>query len=526
MKKHIAAGWRYVRYGRIVLGWIVMSTFLLGFLGVVNASALARWQLLPALLAGNVLAVTVLVLLTLCFGRVYCSVLCPLGLWQDFVSYLAERRKGGRRRYAYRQESWKLRYGVLAVLASGLLGGAAAIPLLLDPYTIFGRIATHLFAPAIHSGANQLIRWQIAYDGPDLGLAHTDVVTFGTTAVLVAAAYLIVISLVAWRYGRLYCQAFCPVGTLLGTVSRHAVLQLHFGTDCISCGLCAKSCPSSCIDVPHHRIDASRCIDCFTCVSVCPKGALAFGRPSKETITTSNAGSTQNLPNASRQPGESDNPNQPNAAPSLTRRQMIAGSALATLAAAGALTKGARGTALAAAPEKVVRPPGALSYATFSERCTGCHLCVASCPQGILRPANLEYGLGGIFQPRLDFTAGYCDPACTRCSDICPAGAITPVAPEKKKTLKIGTALYRPDTCVILTEGRTCGHCAEVCPIHAIEMADDGNGHLLPKVHHRRCIGCGSCEYHCPAQPKAIRVAGKEEQTIVQTNGQFGRGKK
>ena len=526
MKKHIAAGWRYVRYGRIVLGWIVMSTFLLGFLGVVNASALARWQLLPALLAGNVLAVIVLVLLTLCFGRAYCSILCPLGLFQDFVSFLAERRKGGKRRYAYRQESWKLRYGVLAVLVLGLLGGAAAVPLLLDPYTIFGRIATHLFAPVVHSGANQLIRWQMAYDGPDLGLARTDVVTFGTIAVLVAAAYLVVISVVAWRHGRLYCQAFCPVGTLLGTVSRHAVLHLHFGAGCISCGLCAKSCPSSCIDVPHHRIDASRCIDCFTCVSVCPKGALAFGRPSKETITTSNAGSTQNLPNASRQPGESDNPNQPNAAPSLTRRQMIAGSALATLAAAGALTKGARGTALAAAHEKVVRPPGALSYATFSERCTGCHLCVASCPQGILRPANLEYGLGGIFQPRLDFTDGYCDPACTRCSDICPAGAITPVAPEKKKTLKIGTALYRPDTCVILTEGRTCGHCAEVCPIHAIEMADDGNGHLLPKVHHRRCIGCGSCEYHCPAQPKAIRVAGKEEQTIVQTNGQFGRGKK
>ena len=505
MKKHIAAGWRYVRYGRIVLGWIVMSTFLLGFLGVVNASALARWQLLPALLAGNVLAVIVLVLLTLCFGRVYCSVLCPLGLWQDFVSYLAERRKGGRRRYAYRKESWKLRYGVLAVLASGLLGGAAAVPLLLDPYTIFGRIATHLFAPAIHSGANQLIRWQMAYDGPDLGLAHTDVVTFGTIAVLVAAAYLVVISVVAWRHGRLYCQAFCPVGTLLGTVSRHAVLHLHFGADCISCGLCAKSCPSFCIDVPHHRIDASRCIDCFTCVATCPKGALSFGRPPVASAAT-----------PKRHDGKiASNPT--NAAPDLTRRQMIAGSALAALAAAGALTKGARGTALAAAPEKVVRPPGALSYAAFSERCTGCHLCVASCPQGILRPANLEYGLGGIFQPRLDFTDGYCDPSCTRCSDICPAGAITPVAPEKKKTLKIGTALYRPDTCVILTEGRTCGHCAEVCPIHAIEMADDGSGHLLPKVHHRRCIGCGSCEYHCPAQPKAIRVVGKEEQTPART---------
>ena len=513
MKKHIAAGWRYVRYGRIVLGWIVMSTFLLGFLGVVNASALARWQLLPALLAGNVLAVIVLVLLTLCFGRVYCSVLCPLGLWQDFVSYLAERRKGGRRCYAYRQESWKLRYGVLAVLASGLLGGAAAVPLLLDPYTIFGRIATHLFAPAIHSGANQLIRWQIAYDGPDLGLAHTDVVTFGTTAVLVAAAYLVVISVVAWRHGRLYCQAFCPVGTLLGTVSHHALVRLHFGADCISCGLCAKSCPSFCIDVQHHRVDASRCIDCFTCVSVCPKGALAFGRPPKASAAATNGRNG----NATKES---------NGAPDLTRRQMIAGSALATLAAAGALTKGARGAALAASPEKVVRPPGALSYAAFSECCTACHLCVASCPQGIIRPANLEYGLGGIFQPRLDFTDGYCDPSCTRCSDVCPAGALTPVAPEKKKTLKIGTALYRPDTCVILTEGRTCGHCAEVCPIHAIEMADDGNGHLLPKVHHRRCIGCGSCEYHCPAQPKAIRVAGKEEQTIVQTNGQFGRGKK
>ena len=489
---------------RILLGWLVMSAFLLGFLGCVDGTVLARWQLLPALLAGNVLVAAILLLLTLLFGRAYCSVLCPLGLFQDVVSFLAERRKGGRRRYAYRRESRKLRYGVLAVLAIGLLGGVAAIPLLLDPYTIFGRMATHLFAPAVHSGANQLIRWQIAYDGPDFGLAHTDVVTFGTAAIVVAAAYLVIISVVAWRYGRLYCQAFCPVGTLLGTVSRHAAFRLHFGPDCISCGLCAKSCPSSCIDVAHHHIDASHCIDCFTCVSICPKGALAFGRPPKASATTPNGRNG----NATKES---------NGAPDLTRRQMIAGSALATLAAAGALTKGERGTALAASPEKVVRPPGALSYAAFSECCTACHLCIASCPQGIIRPANLEYGLGGIFQPRLDFTDGYCDPSCTRCSDVCPAGALTPVAPGEKRQLKIGTALYRPDTCVILTEGRTCGHCAEVCPIHAIEMADDGSGHLLPKVHHRRCIGCGSCEYHCPAQPKAIRVTGKEEQTPART---------
>ncbi len=498
---------------RILLGWLVMSAFLLGFLGVAGADVLAHWQLLPALLAGNVFTAAILLLLTLFFGRAYCSILCPLGLFQDFVSFLAERRKGGKRRYAYRQESRKLRYGVLAMLAFGLLGGAAAVPLLLDPYTIFGRMATHLFAPAVHSGANQLIHWQIVYDGPDVGLAHTDVVTFGMAAIAVATAYLVIISVVAWRYGRLYCQAFCPVGTLLGTVSRHAAFRLHFGADCISCGLCAKSCPSSCIDVAHHRVDASRCIDCFTCVSVCPKGALAFGRPPKANATAK---------------GQSDvaDPNASNGAPDLTRRQMIAGSALATLAAAGALTKGARGTALAAAPEKVVRPPGALSYASFSELCTACHLCVASCPQGIIRPANLEYGLGGIFQPRLDFTDGYCDPSCTRCSDVCPAGALTPVAKEEKRQLKIGTALYHPETCVILTEGRTCGHCAEVCPIEAITMEDDGNGHLLPRVHHRRCIGCGSCEYHCPAQEKAIRVVGKEEQSLTEPGGRFGAPKK
>lgn len=142
--------------GRIVLSWLLMGVMVLTFAGIV-APVLPQWQVLPALLAGNLLVIAVIIVLTLLLGRIYCSVLCPLGISQDFVFWLAKRRKKNRRKFTFRRERRIVRYSILMLTGLAFLAGLSGFVGLVDPYSIFGRIVHDGLGLPVAYGWNALV---------------------------------------------------------------------------------------------------------------------------------------------------------------------------------------------------------------------------------------------------------------------------------------------------------------------------------------------------------------------------------
>ena len=140
-------------------------------------------------------------------------------------------------------------------------------------------------------------------------------------------------------------------------------------------------------------------------------------------------------------------------------------------------------------------PAGAISLRHLRSHCTACQLCISACPSGVLKPS---LSLSTFMQPEMTFTDGFCRPECTACADICPAGAILPIDKAEKSSTKIGTAKVDASLCISAAYGQTCGNCARHCPVHAIRLVKNEQGHMRPTVDESRCIGCGACEYHCP----------------------------
>jgi ferredoxin len=160
----------------------------------------------------------------------------------------------------------------------------------------------------------------------------------------------------------------------------------------------------------------------------------------------------------------------------------------------------------------VICPPGASSGERFLDRCTACHLCISECPTGVLLPAFFEYGLSGLMKPRMDYRAAFCNFDCRRCGEVCPDGAIDLLDLAAKHIVKIGETHFYHDKCVVVTNGTDCAACSEHCPTKAVSTIPYGNNLRLPLVRDELCIGCGACEYACPAKPdKAIKVTGLRE---------------
>ncbi len=155
-----------------------------------------------------------------------------------------------------------------------------------------------------------------------------------------------------------------------------------------------------------------------------------------------------------------------------------------------------------------LKPAGAKSLKNFSSRCTGCQLCVSECPSKVLRPSK---GLQTLLQPEMAFDKGYCRPDCTRCSEVCPTGAIGPVDTALRSATSIGYAVTVPHNC-LLAQGVECNACSRHCPTAAISLVSDAStGYSMVAVNEMRCIGCGACEHYCPVRPfSAIYVEGRE----------------
>lgn len=443
-----------------VIRIILAALMLLGITALLldTTGVLRHWlgwmpkvQLLPAMMALNVAVVVAILLVTLVIGRFYCAVVCPMGIFQDLFVWAHKLIFGKKRPYRYRKPANWLRYTVLALFVLAMLVGMNSIAVLIAPYSAYARMVTGLHA----SG---LAQW-------------------------VAIATLAVIGLMSFTMGRLWCNTICPVGSLLGLLAKHRLFGIRIdAAKCVGCRKCEHGCKAMCIDIDNKRIDHSRCVDCWNCLAQCPVGAISLG---------------------GKQPAESTKPVDD------SRRKFVAGTVAVGAAMAVQAQEQKLDGGLAALMDKQVpqrktplKPFGSQSIKNFGTRCTACQLCVSQCPEKVLRPsAKLE----SLMQPELNYTDGYCRMACTRCSEVCPAGAIQPISKEEKTAISIGCAVVLKDNCI------GCGTCARHCPSAAISMVDG-----KPAVNEARCLGCGACEYYCPACPMtAIYVEGREIHTEI-----------
>lgn len=504
---------RKIRLIAATLCFVLITLLFLDFTGTLHGwfGWLAKIQFLPAVLALNVGVVLFLVLLTLAFGRVYCSVICPLGVFQDVVARIG--RRGKKLPYSYSPALSWLRYGVLFVFVLALVAGVGSLVALLAPYSAYGRIANNLFQPLWMWG-NNLFAY-LAARVESYAFYEVDVWMKSLPTFLAALATLVVLVVLAWRNGRTYCNTICPVGTVLGFISRYSLYRVTIDTDkCNSCGLCVRQCKAACINSKEHKIDGSRCVACMNCLDTCRKNALTYAPVWK----------TKKQATGTEKPEPEDKTN-------LSRRRTLSATALVMMGSAlkaqekkGEEVIMKRDGGLAPIKERkeqekltAIVPPGALSIRNMRQHCTACQLCISVCPNHVLRPSG---GLMTLMQPEMSYERGYCRPECTKCSEVCPAGAIKPITKADKSSVQIGHAVWVKANCIPLTDGVECGNCSRHCPTNAIEMvasdADNPKSLKIPVINTERCIGCGACEHLCPSRPfTAIYVEGHERHRVI-----------
>ena len=470
--------------------FVLITLLFLDFTGTLHQwlSWMAKIQFLPAVMALNVVVVVALLLLTLVFGRIYCSIICPLGVLQDVLARF--RRK--KNKYSYSKEVRWLRYPVLVVFIIALVAGVGSFFQLLAPYSAFGRIATMIFQPVWKFGNNILAT--MAERADSYAFYTVDTWMRSLPVFIIAAVTLVVLIVLAWRGGRTYCNTVCPVGTFLSFFARFSWLKINFDEEkCRNCSLCSKNCKAACIDFKTHTVDYSRCVVCGNCIDSCKFGALKYDN--------------------ARIHAKADEP------VDASKRSFLVASALVSTAALAQKKEKIMDGGLAEIEDKVaperqtpLTPPGSLSFDHFAQHCTGCQLCVSECPNQVLRPSS---DLMHLMLPVMSYEHGYCRPECTRCSEVCPAGAIKLIDKDEKTSVQIGHAVFIKKNCVAITDKVECGNCARHCPSGAIEMVmldeNDEESPMVPAINESACIGCGACEYVCPSRPfSAIYVEGHE----------------
>ncbi len=526
---------RKIRISLATVFWLLITWLLVDFTGTAHVYLgwMARVQLMPALLSLNVGVLVFLLALTVLWGRIYCSVICPLGVMQDIIAWFRKKRF----KYRFTPARTVLRWSLVLFTGAALVLNLGWLAGLVLPYSTYGRITGAITAPLYKLGNNLLAQVAEHYDS--YAVYEVDVWVKSITALVIAILVWGIIAVLAWRGGRTWCNTICPVGTLLGALSRHAIFRPTINLSrCNGCGLCERECKAGCIDSKNHAIDLSRCVMCGDCMEVCSKKAMTLAsctscspaeaeteqktaarrsrggrgrsrgeekekqeknttKPSKAaapaTPVTAEAAEAPKRKPRRRKPkaaaegeGSVENPSRRAA---LTTTAMLAGAVVlrAQKKVEPKTTDGGFAPITPKTPmkrEHRITPPGSISLRNLQSHCTACQLCIDACPNDVLRPST---SLATFLQPEVSFEKGYCRPECNRCSQVCPTGAIKPITIEERTATQVGHAVWNKELCLPAKEGKPCGNCARRCPNGAIQLIPASDKYH--KNEHGRWIG-------------------------------------
>lgn len=493
---------RHLRIFRIVISCLILILFVQMFVGID-----AQWihpiayffkhlQLFPSVIRFFVLFFSVsglgfllILFLTMLFGRVYCSSICPMGTLQDGIMRIASLfKKRKNKKFRYSDKKYKvLKYSILAGTLLLWISGSLFLVNLLDPYSNFGKISVSFFQP-LYIWLNNTLSLLLETQG-NYSVAPLAVKTLPGNVILVSSLILLTIATMASLRGRLFCNTICPAGTLLGLVAGKAKYQIAFKEEtCTLCGRCERVCKAECIDSKAMKVDMARCVACYNCFSACKDQSLTY-----KPVSAASGEKEQQAAN----PG---------------KRRFLLSFAAASLSIPllkkfSVAQNTSRPGMIPTGTSNPVTPPGSLGYDHFTNNCVACYLCVSVCPTNVIVPSFFDYGLQGFMQPKLDFHKSFCNFDCVKCSEICPTGAIKQQNRESKQQIQIGVAKFMAESCIVMVDRTDCGACSEHCPTKAVHMVPFEDGLFIPEVNPHHCVGCGACEFACPTAPnKAIYV--------------------
>ena len=474
---------------------------------------LFEWDPLVALvnaLAGHALYrgliwCLVILLPTLFLGRFFCGWICPMGTLQHWVGNMPSESKRGKQRIdSNRYKRWQtVKYVVLLAGLVAAFFGSAAIGWL-DPFSLLVRSFGLSILPAFNAGARAILTpletshiAAIKATGKTLHtILHYTVLDLRQPHYmqgLILGVLFMAILAASLRVTRFWCRAICPLGALLGAVSRWSILGLHKdAAACDKCNRCLLSCQGGDDPIGGVPWRKAECLMCMNCVGTCPHDSLHFKFFRKEEEVAS---------------------------PDMGRRRTLtglaAGAAVVPLMRANVgLGKGRH--------ENLLRPPGSLDEADFLSRCIRCGECMKACPNTALHPTLDQAGLEGLWTPTLVPRIGYCEPSCVTCSEVCPTGAIWQITPKEKgwvvgvgqqsQPIRLGTAFYDRGRCLPWAMATDCIVCEEWCPVspkaiyvqeaQVIDSAGNTKTLKQPRIDPSRCVGCGACEFACPLQDR------------------------
>jgi polyferredoxin len=442
---------------------------------------------------------------TFFLGRFFCGWICPMGTLQHWVGNMPSEAKRGKQRIeSNRYKRWQtVKYVVLIAGLVAAFFGTMAIGWL-DPFSLLVRSLGLSVLPALNFAVRSVTAplershvVAIRVAGESLHTVLQAVVLDFRQVHFAQGLFLGVLFLsilaASLRVTRLWCRSICPLGALLGAVSRWSIFGLHKdAATCDKCNRCLLHCQGGDDPIGGVPWRKSECLMCMNCVDSCPHSTLTFKLFRNEREVAS---------------------------PDMGRRNALTG--LAAGAAVVPLMRANTGLGKGR-HDLLLRPPGALDEEAFLSRCIRCGECMKVCPNNSLHPTLEQAGIEGLWTPTLVPRIGYCEPSCVLCSEVCPTGAIWQITPKEKgwvvgvgaqsQPIRLGTAFYDRGRCLPWAEATECIVCEEWCPVSPkaiyVEDADviDSAGKTKtlkqPRIDPSRCVGCGACEYACPLQDR------------------------
>jgi polyferredoxin len=424
-----------------------------------------------------------LIIITLLLGRVFCGWICPLGTLNNMVGAMKKKSADVLPANWYRAKYYILIFLLVSSLFTLQLTGV------MDPISLLIRSLSVSVYPLFNYGMRSVFDTVFELDIKGVvdisefihSFFKRTILSFHqplySQGVFIGAIFFLVLALNLLNK-RFWCRYLCPLGALLGVLSRFSFVKRSVSEGCTGCGACAAVCRG---DASPHKKDEWRdteCFYCWNCDDICPQNAVSFGFGRKK----------------------------PGASMDLGRRRVVT-SALSGVAAVPLLRSIPLSRPGFSNPI-LIRPPGALEEKEFLKRCVKCGECMKVCITNGLQPTLLEAGLEGIWSPILVPRMGYCEYRCTLCGQVCPTGAIKKLELKEKTKVKIGLAMIDKGRCLPYAHATPCIVCEEVCPTpkkaiwfdEAREKDREGKEKLLkqPRVDLELCIGCGICETKCP----------------------------